>query len=201
MLSRRLFVMKTSPFKVVVLDCDNTVWKGVVGEDGVDGIEFDPARQRFHAKLLEQQKAGKILCLASKNEEFDAMAVFDEREDLTIKREHLVTWRINWMPKSQNIREMAQELNLGLDSFIFIDDNPVECAEVRAGCPDVLVVQFPETPEAIDKVTNHLWAFDNLSITAEDQKRTQLYQQNLERSKVEQGEGDFLTSCKTLGWR
>ncbi|MBT6180171.1 MAG: HAD-IIIC family phosphatase, partial [Deltaproteobacteria bacterium] len=157
MLSRRLFVLKTSPFKVVVLDCDNTVWKGVVGEDGVDGIEFDPARQRFHAKLLEQQKAGKILCLASKNEEADAMAVFDEREDSMIKREHLVAWRINWMPKSQNIREMAEELNLGMDSFIFIDDNPVECAEVRAGCPDVLVVQFPDDPEDIDKLTNHLW--------------------------------------------
>ncbi|MBT6488683.1 MAG: HAD-IIIC family phosphatase, partial [Deltaproteobacteria bacterium] len=199
MLSRRLFVLKTSPFKVVVLDCDNTVWKGVVGEDGVDGIEFDPARQRFHAKLLEQQKAGKILCLASKNEEADAMAVFDEREDSMIKREHLVAWRINWMPKSQNIREMAEELNLGMDSFIFIDDNPVECAEVRAGCPDVLVVQFPDDPEDIDKLTNHLWAFDNLTVTAEDQKRTQLYQQNLERDKVEQGEGDFQAFLQNLG--
>ena len=199
MLSRRLFVLKTSPFKVVVLDCDNTVWKGVVGEDGVDGIEFDPARQRFHAKLLEQQKAGKILCLASKNEEADAMAVFDEREDSMIKREHLVAWRINWMPKSQNIREMAEELNLGMDSFIFIDDNPVECAEVRAGCPEVLVVQFPDDPEDIDKLTNHLWAFDNLTVTAEDQKRTQLYQQNLERDKVEQGEGDFQAFLQNLG--
>ena len=70
--------------------------------------------------------------------------VFDKRTDMVLKRDHFVSWRINWRPKSENIRSLAQELKLGLDSFIFLDDNPIECAEVRSGCPEVLTLQVPE---------------------------------------------------------
>ena len=91
----------------------------------------------------ESWRPGFLLCLCSKNDEPDVLEVFDRRPDMVLKREHLVSWRVNWQPKSENIRSLAQELNLGLDSFIFLDDNPVECAEVRAGCPEVLTLRLP----------------------------------------------------------
>ena len=136
-----------------------------------------------------------VLCLASKNVEEDVFAVFDGRDDMPLKREHFVTSRINWERKSQNIQEMAEELNLGLDSFIFIDDNPVEIAEVSASLPMVLCLQLPEASNEIENFLNHVWAFDNLNITEEDRKRTAIYQQNIAR---EQYKTDAMTLTEFL---
>ncbi len=183
-IARKLFVLKSAPYKVIAVDCDQTLWKGVCGEVGVAGIEIDPARAKLQQLLLKQQEAGILLCLCSKNVEEDAIAVFEQRSDLPLTLDRLVSWRINWQAKSANLKSLAQELNLGLDSFIFIDDNPVECAEVRANCPQVLTLQMPQEPEAIDKFLAHTWAFDRLKVTAEDQKRTQLYQQNVQRERL-----------------
>lgn len=184
-IARKLYAVKSPPHKVIVLDCDNTLWKGVVGEDGVDGIEFSAPWKALQGFMVEQQKAGMILCLCSKNNEPDVIEVFDKRPDLILKREHLVAWRINWLPKSENIKSLAAELSLGLDSFIFIDDNPVECAEVQAGCPEVLSLRLPIDGD-IAQFLHHVWAFDHLKVTAEDQKRTTLYQQNVERTRFQQ---------------
>ncbi len=184
-IARKLYAVKSPPHKVIVLDCDNTLWKGVVGEDGVDGIEFLPPWKALQTFMVEQQKAGMILCLCSKNNEPDVVEVFDKRSDLILKREHLVAWRINWLPKSENIKSLAAELNLGLDSFIFIDDNPVECAEVQASCPEVLSLKLPIDGDIV-QFLHHVWAFDHLKVTAEDQKRTTLYQQNVERTRFQQ---------------
>lgn len=184
-LARKIYAIKSPPHKVIVLDCDNTLWKGVVGEDGVLGIDISSSWQAIQKFMVAQQQAGKLLCLCSKNNEADVMQVFEQRQDMPLKLQHLVSWRINWLPKSENIKSLATELNLGLDSFIFIDDNPVECAEVSANCPEVLTLQLPIEGHA-QQFLNHVWAFDQLQTTEEDAQRTVLYQQNLERQRFQQ---------------
>lgn len=191
--ARKLFVIQLKPYKVIVVDCDNTLWGGVVGEDGPQGVTISPAHRHFQRVLVEQFEAGKLLCLCSKNVEADVLAVFEQRADeMPLNLDHLVTWRINWQPKSQNIQELADELQLGLDSFIFIDDNPVECAEVQANCPQVLTIPFPKNEADILPVVQNIWAFDLLSVTAEDRNRTQMYRQNMARNRAQ-------TDAPTLG--
>jgi FkbH-like protein len=183
-LARKFHALTSPSAKVIVLDCDNTLWKGVVGEDGVAGITIPPAWSRLQQFMVDQASKGVLLCLCSKNDESDVLDVFERRPDMIIKRQHLVAWKINWRPKSENIRALAQELNLGLDSFIFLDDNPVECAEVRAGCPEVLSLRLPIDSD-IARFVEHIWAFDRLSVTSEDQQRTAMYQQEIERVRFQ----------------
>lgn len=190
LLARRIHTIKNPPYKVIALDCDNTIWHGVVGEEGAMGVTVPPFCQRLQQFAVEQAAKGFLVCLCSKNEETDVLEVFDQRTDMPLKRDHLVAWRINWTAKSQNLRSLAQELNLGLDSFVFIDDNPVECAEVQANCPDVLTLQLPP-PDNVARFLDHLWAFDRLKVTAEDRQRTDLYKQNAERTRIQQRATSF----------
>jgi FkbH-like protein len=180
-LARKIHALCSPPRKVVVLDCDNTLWKGVVGEDGVDGITIPPswkALQQFMVKLADQ---GFLLCLCSKNDESDVLGVFDQRPDMILKRSHLVSWRINWEPKSRNIRSLARELKVGLDSFVFLDDSPVECAEARSDCPEVLTLRLPIDGD-IESFFRHVWVFDRLRVTSEDRQRTAMYKQEADRA-------------------
>lgn len=183
-IARKIYCLKNAPHKVIVLDCDNTLWKGIVGEDGVTGIEISGHWRALQEFMVAQQKAGMIICLCSKNNEADVVEVFEKRPEMPLKRDHIVTWRINWLPKSENIKSLATELNLGLDSFIFIDDNPVECAQVQGSCPEVLTLQLPVDGD-ITKFLNHVWAFDRIKVTEEDQQRTALYKQNIERDRFQ----------------
>ena len=185
--------------KVVVLDCDNTLWRGVVGEVGAAGVAFDEPHRELHQTLRRLGESGVILCLCSKNEEFDVWSVFDQREDFGLARDQIVAAMINWNPKSQNIRSLASRLNLGLDSFIFIDDNPVECAEVRAACPEVLTLQWPQEPEKAMKLLRHAWELDAQKGTREDQKRTRMYREEFRRQEVMEESltfGDFIKSLQ-----
>jgi FkbH-like protein len=181
MLARRFRALNQPAFKVIVLDCDQTLWTGVCGEEGSQGIQLDPPRVALQQFMLAQSNTGMLLCLCSKNNEQDVFEVFEQRSEMPLRREHLAAWRINWKPKSENLRSLANELRLGLDSFIFIDDNPVECAEVEANCPEVLTLQLPEPPELIPQFLAHCWAFDHLKLSAEDTQRTVLYQQDRQR--------------------
>ena len=182
-LVRTIFNLKRDPFKVIVLDCDNTLWKGVCGEDGPLGIEVTAPYRALQEFMIGQMNAGMLLCLCSKNNEQDVLDVFDQRTDMLLKREHLVSWRINWNSKSENIKSLAKELNLGLDSFIFIDDNPVDCADVKINCPGVLTLQLPRNTESFSSFLNHIWAFDHTSSTEEDQNRTRMYQESAQRQQ------------------
>ena len=173
-----------------MLDCDNTLWKGVVGEEGVMGISIPPAFQKLQEFLVERAARGFLICLCSKNEEQDVLDVFETQPKMHLKRNNLVSWRVNWEPKSKNLRSLAQELSLGLDSFVFLDDNPVECAEVRANCPEVLTLQLPAEDE-IEHFLNHLWAFDRNKVTSEDRQRTAMYQQNVERNRLQRQSQTF----------
>ncbi|MGM8225006.1 HAD-IIIC family phosphatase [Cellvibrio sp. ARAG 10.3] len=190
-LIRKVRSLATLPYKVIVLDCDNTLWQGVVGEVGPQGIVFDEARLKFHNFLIEQSKRGVLLCLASKNIEDDVLAVFNSRADMPLTRENILTWKINWQPKSENLKQLSEELKLGLDSFIFIDDNPVECAEVESALPQVLTIQFPQEAEEINHLCYSIWDLDIHTVTDEDKQRTAMYKQNLERHQAENQAGSF----------
>src|SRR5256886_8214475 len=133
--------------------------------------------------MIGQMNVGMLLCLCSKNNEKDVLDVFDQRTDMRLKREHLVSWRINWNSKLQNIKSLANELNLGLDSSIFIDDTRVDCGDVRITCPAVLTLQLPRNAESFPSFLNHIWAFDHTGSTGEDQNRTRMYRENTERQQ------------------
>ena len=190
-LARKILALKSSPYKVIALDCDNTLWNGICGEDGVKGVKIDAPFRALQEFIIAQQATGKLICLCSKNQADDVFAVFEQHPDMLLKRNHLVNWRINWQEKSQNLQSLAEELQLGLDSFIFIDDNPIECAEVRANCPEVLTLQLPQESEKIPQFLAHIWAFDQLQTTQEDQQRTNLYQQNIQRQRLQEDSLSF----------
>lgn len=185
--ARMLVALLRPPFKVIALDCDNTLWQGVCGENGPDGVQISSAHEVLQRALLRQRDLGVLLCLCSKNSEEDVLAVFRHRSEMPLTLDSIVSYRINWHPKSQNLAELAHELSLSLDSFLFLDDNPLECAEVRARCPEVTVLQLPERAEDIPAFLDHLWAFDHLGATNEDWKRTELYKQNREREQLRVG--------------
>jgi FkbH-like protein len=193
-LARKSHALLSPPRKVIVLDCDNTLWQGVVGEEGVEGITIPPRCRALQQFMTELAKKGFLLCLCSKNDESDVLAVFDRRPDMILKRHDLVSWRINWQSKGDNIRSLAQELNLGIDSFIFLDDNPVECAQVRSNCPEVLTLQVP-TDDNVVEFCRHVWAFDRLRTTSEDRQRTMMYKQEADRARFQKEAptiGEFL---------
>jgi len=191
MLARKFVALRRAPFKVITLDCDQTLWGGVCGEDGPTGVKIDGPRRRLQEFMVAQHEAGMLLCICSKNNEEDAMAVFDSHPEMPLKREHILRRKLNWRPKSENIKSLARELGLGLDSFIHVDDNPVDCAEVEANCPEVLTLQLPAQPEDIPKFLEQVWAFDHLKITEEDKRRTSLYQRNIEREALRQSSLTF----------
>ena len=184
MIARKFHAVRRQPFKVIVLDCDETLWAGVCGEDGPNGIQLDAPRQALQEFMRAQCAAGMLLCLCSKNNEEDVINVFERRREMPLGREHFTAWRINWRSKSENLKSLADELRLGLDSFIFIDDNAVECAEVEANCPAVLTLQLPESPGQIPQFLNHCWAFDHLKVSVEDRQRTAFYQQDRQREQL-----------------
>ncbi|RUT36533.1 amino acid adenylation domain-containing protein [Paenibacillus zeisoli] len=176
--ARRMVSWRRPDFKVIVLDCDNTLWQGVCGEAGASGVRPYQELQQMMITLCEQ---GMLLALCSKNNEADVWEVFDVHPGMPLKKEHLVGWKINWQAKSANLRELSEELNLGLDSFIFIDDNPVECREVMLNCPDVLTIQLPNDPGQIPAYLKHIWAFDRSRSTEEDRNRTAMYRSERQR--------------------
>lgn len=193
-LARLVCALKNPPHKVIVLDCDNTLWRGVVGEDGIEGVEITARHRALQQFVLAKKNAGMIVCLASKNVEADILELFRERKDMVLRIEDIVSMRVNWLPKSENLRALAAELNLGLDSFVFIDDNPLECAEVEAGCPGVLAICLPVDGDFPTFVGN-VWPLDQLDVTEEDRRRTEMYRQNLDRDRFQKSAtslADFL---------
>ena len=188
--ARQIHMRKVPAHKVLVLDCDNTIWRGVVGEDGVANIVLDPGFLAVQDFAVEAESKGILVCLASKNAEEDVLRVFDERPDMRLARRHVVAHRINWELKSANLRALARELNLGLDSFVFLDDNPVECGLMQEMLPEVVTLQLA-SPESAASLLANLWTFDKAAVTAEDQRRTEMYRQNAEREQLESSTTDI----------
>ncbi|MBN6114342.1 HAD-IIIC family phosphatase [Xanthomonas bonasiae] len=170
--------LQRAPVKVLVADCDQTLWGGVCAEVGAAGVSLSPVRLALQDLLVSLHDAGVLLCLCSRNVESDVMAVFDGRSEMRLKREHLTAWRINWRSKPDNLRELAAELGLGLDSFVFLDDDPVQCAQMRSACPQVLTLEVPEDEAAIMPLLRQVWALDVRVGGEESRRRGQMYRQN-----------------------
>lgn len=184
--------------KCLILDLDNTLWGGVLGEDGIDGIQIGgdypgKAFLYWQEALLQLSKQGVILTVCSKNNEQDVLDVWDKNPFLVLKKEHFATYRINWTDKATNIKEIAEELNIGLDSFVFVDDNPTERALIRQMLPMVEVPDFPAQPYELPSFFKKLVYdyFKVYSITDEDKKKTQQYKANANRAQAQRGFTDF----------
>ncbi|MHB8064942.1 MAG: HAD-IIIC family phosphatase, partial [Ruminiclostridium sp.] len=195
---RKILSWKQQIFKVVVLDCDNTLWKGVCGEEGALGVKVEQPYLKLQKFMLEKYNQGMLLTICSKNNEDDVWEVFDKNPNMLLKKEHFVNWKINWNKKSQNIRELANELNLGLNSFIFVDDNFSECFEVMSNCPEVLTIHLPENSRQIPDFLRHIWSFDKLVVTDEDKMRTEMYISERKRQEVQNEVHSVLDYLKSL---
>jgi len=184
MIARRAHTLSMPPYKVVATDLDNTLWRGICGEDGPAGVALDPPRKRLQEFLLGQRASGMLLAIASKNNFNDVLETFSTHPEFPLRLEHFAAWRIDWNPKPVNLASLAAELNLGLDSFIFLDDNPKECAEVSSSAPEVLSLALPPDLEELPAFLAHIWAFDHPSVTEEDKRRSELMAQSLEFSRA-----------------
>lgn len=168
--------------KCLVIDLDNTLWGGVVGEDGVDGIQLGPnypgsAFVEFQRVILDLYRRGVILAIASKNNPADVDAVFLSHPFMMIRKEHFAEMEIHWNPKSDSLKRIAKRLNIGLDHMVFVDDNPAECEQVRRELPMVTVIHLPGRPELYVETLCAEGLFDALGLSDEDRRRGQLYQQ------------------------
>ena len=184
--------------KCIVLDLDNTLWGGVLGEEGVSGIkiggDYPGKAYAFFQKSLHQlSKAGVILTVCSKNNEDDVVEAWDKNPFMVLKKEHFAAYRINWQDKASNIKELAEELSLGLDSFVFVDDNPTERELIKQMLPMVAVPEFPSQPYELPQFFKQLLDdyFKVYSITEEDKKKTEQYKANAARAQAEHSFADF----------
>ncbi|MHB2208443.1 HAD-IIIC family phosphatase [Methylobacterium sp. CM6257] len=190
--------------KCLVFDLDNTLWGGVVGDDGLDGIiigngdalgEAFLALQRFG---LDQAKRGMLLAVCSKNDEANALAPFDSHPEMALKRSDIACFVANWDDKAANLREIAWRLNIGLDSLVFVDDNPFERNLVRAALPMVAVPEVPEDPALVPQCLADTGYFEGVVLTAEDRERTAQYRQNAEREAALEGATDIASYLRSL---
>ncbi|WP_422506467.1 FkbM family methyltransferase [Stenotrophomonas sp. GZD-301] len=175
--------------KVLVVDCDNTLWQGLCAEDGPRGVTITPALRRWQAFLVAQRRAGVILCLCSRNVPEDVWAVFAQHPDMLLRAEDIALARIGWAPKSTLIAEIAAELDLSIDSLVFVDDNPAECLQVGSAHPGVSCLVFPQQAAQIDAFWRHTWGLDLLRRSPGGTDRVELYRQEGERKAFRRAHG------------
>ena len=172
-------LQNSKPVKVLALDLDNTLWRGTFGEDGIAGLDCNDdfpgnAFKSFQEECLRLKGQGILLAILSKNDE-DVLSVFDEHPGMILKRDDFVGYRINWNHKSENISSLAQELDLGLDSFVFLDDSQHERDAMRRMAPEVRVPELPADPAARSEFLANYTPTWPLRLTAEDRLRADLY--------------------------
>ena len=191
--------------KCLVLDLDNTLWGGILGEDGIEGIKIGNtypgnAFLDFQKNLLELSKSGIILTVCSKNNEHDVFEAWDKNPFLQIRKESLAAWQINWDNKADNIVKIAQELNIGLDSMVFVDDNPAERELVKQMLPMVETPEFPTQPYMLYDFFGKICAdyFQIYKITGEDKEKLKQYKANTERASFQKTFTSFNDYLKSL---
>ena len=176
--------------KAIIFDCDNTLWKGVIGEDGIDGIDMSPTSNLGKFFHLVQRiavflsKRGVIIGLCSKNNENDVLEVLRNHRDIILKEEHIVIKKVNWDDKASNLREIASDLNVGLDSMIFVDDSNFEINLINEKVPEILTIQVPIVlSDYPDILLRNIYSYFNLVLNSDDAKKTEMYKQQFEREK------------------
>lgn len=193
--------------KCLLLDLDNTLWGGVLGEEGIEGIKLsehkEGARYKdFQKKIKSLKRMGILLGIVSKNNETDVMEMFESHPDMVLGWNDFVVRKINWQPKSKNIREIQEELNIGFDSMVFLDDNPVEREEIKHEIPEVTVPDFPSDSTGLADFMEGIYQeyFLTAGVTQEDKEKTKLYQQRKQREEEKKNYSsldDYLQSLKT----
>ncbi len=189
--------------KCIVLDMDNTLWGGVVGEDGLEGIRLGPTPEgmpfvEFQKYLLSLFNKGVILAINSKNNPDDALEVFRKHPYAVLKEENFAAMQINWNDKVSNMKAIAEELDIGMDSLVFIDDDKLNRELVKAALPEVLVVDLPEDPCLYLKTLMGIKDFNTLQITEEDGKKGSIYVEQRKRSEFKKTVTDITDYLKGL---
>ena len=190
--------------KCLVLDLDDTIWGGTVGEDGVEGIVVGQGSALGEGFLAVQDYAlqlagrGVILAVCSKNDETNALEPFDTHPEMKLKREHIACFAANWTDKAANLRSIAAELNIGLDSLVFVDDNPFERALIRRELPMIKVPEVPVEPALVPQCISDAGYFETLVISEDDRARTAQYQNNRARALLQQSSTDLDSYLKSL---
>jgi FkbH-like protein len=190
--------------KCLVLDLDNTLWGGVLGDDGVSGIRIDPtdpvgeAYRAFQRYIFTLKERGVLIAVCSKNDPVVARSAFDENEHMILKVADFAVFEANWDDKVSNLRRIATALNIGLDSLVFFDDNPAERAIVEQYAPQVLVIDAPEDPALFVRALDLSFAFESPSLTAEDLTRTESFIKENDREELRKQFADYDTYLKSL---
>jgi FkbH-like protein len=191
--------------KLLVLDLDDTLWGGIVGDVGWEGLKLGgldgegEAFVDFQRGIKALKRRGVVLALASKNEESVALEAIARHPEMVLRADDFVAWKINWNDKARNILDLTKELNLGLQSVVFIDDNPVERARVREALPEVLVPEWPAEKFLYPAALHQLRCFDAPALSEEDLARTRMYQEERQREQLQQQVGsidDWLQSLE-----
>ena len=203
-LARLIAAVRGRSAKCLVLDLDNTLWGGVIGDDGVDGIvlgQGSPTGEAFvafqrYAKQLASR--GVLLAVCSKNDIANAQAAFDTHPEMVLRTSDIACFVANWQDKAANLRYIAQTLNIGLDALVFVDDNPAERRLIRSELPMVAVPEFPEDPAEYVDVLSAAGYFEAVEITAEDADRTALYRANAGREALRQTATDMASYLEGL---
>lgn len=189
-LVRAIRAIKGRPAKCLVLDLDNTIWGGVIGDDGLAGIQLGDdfpgsAFKALQRAALGLRDRGILLAIVSKNNQEVVDEAFATHPEMLIRPADVAAWRVNWNPKSGNIRAIAEELNIGADALVFFDDNPVERAEVLANAPEVRVIDVPIDPLAYVGALLDSGHFDVTGLSDEDRRRGDLYREDKLRQELE----------------
>ena len=194
------------PKKCVVLDCDNTLWRGILGEDGPDGVAVGTdypgsAYREFQLFLAGLGRRGFLLALNSKNNESDVLSFMEECPHMVLRPADFAAHRINWEDKAANLEELARELNIGLDAMIFIDDSPFECERVKSALPDVQVEQFPANPLDIPRFVSEVRGVERLSVGEDDLARAESIRANASRDRLRRETPDLGSFLRSLSIR
>jgi FkbH-like protein len=204
LVARLIAAQQGRSYKCLVLDLDNTLWGGVVGDDGLDGIvigqgsALGEAFLAFQAYVRSLSRRGIILAVCSKNDEANALAPFDQHPEMLLKRSDIACIAANWEDKATNLRGIAKQLNIGLDSLVFVDDNPFERELVRRELPMVAVPEVPEDPALFAACLADAGYFESRAVTNEDRERSGQYQANLARAALEHSATDLPTYLRSL---
>lgn len=203
-LSRIFMAAKGKAKKCLVLDLDNTLWGGVIGDDGMNGIvlgQGSPLGEAFlsiQATALELRSRGIVLAVSSKNDEAVARRVFKEHPEMLLREEHIAVFQANWNDKASNLKAIAETLNIGINALAFLDDNPAERQQVRGELPMVGVPELPEAPELYPATLLAAGYFEAVGFTDEDRQRAGQYQANAARAAVLSGSSDLGAYLESL---
>jgi FkbH-like protein len=205
--ARLLGALRGTSRRCLVLDLDNTIWGGVIGDDGLEGIKLSQgdatgeAHLELQREALSMRQRGIVLAVSSKNDDETARLPFRSHPEMVLKENHIAVFQANWNDKATNIVAIANELSLGLESLVFVDDNPAERGLVRQALPEVAVLEMPEDPAQYARTLAAAGYFEAVVFSREDMTRADFYQDNARRVALQNQAGDVDSYLASLDMR